>query len=107
MPDTPRTRAELTSMLADNTTQAITAQTLRDWLASVDLANEAEGKRHHLHIQGAASATWVINHNLNRYPNVTVISSTGDEVIGDLTYDSLNQVTIRFIGAFSGKATLS
>lgn len=107
MPDTPRTRAQLQAMLADNSTQNITAQTLRDWLASIDLADEAEVKRHYLHTQGAASATWIINHNLGRHPNVTVISSTGDEVVGDVHFNNLNTITVTFAGAFSGKATLS
>jgi hypothetical protein len=106
MPDTPRTRSQLVSLLADNTSQAITAQTLRDWLASIDLTAEADAKRSYLHVQGAASATWVINHNLNRYPNVSVMSSTDDVVIGDVHYDSLNQITITFAGAFSGKAVM-
>ena len=49
----------------------------------------------------------LIVHNLNKYPAVSIIDSAGDEVIGNIHYDSLNQVTITFIGAFKGKATLN
>lgn len=57
--------------------------------------------------QGIASDTWVILHNLEKYPNVSVVDSGGTVVIGDVNYDSNNQITITFNGSFSGKAILS
>lgn len=63
--------------------------------------------KNYLHTQTTASDTWVITHNLNKYPSITVIDSTGAEVIGEIQYDSLNQVTITFAGAFKGFATLN
>jgi hypothetical protein len=44
MSDTVRTRSYLQSALNDNTTGAITAQDLRDWLASSQLTTEAEAE---------------------------------------------------------------
>ena len=61
----------------------------------------------YVHEQSEASSEWVIVRNLNKYPAVSIIDSAGDEVIGNIHYDSLNQVTITFIGAFKGKATLN
>lgn len=58
-------------------------------------------------VQDQALSTWVIVHNLNKYPSVSVIDSAGTEVIGDIFYDNMNQVTITFKGAFKGKATLN
>lgn len=57
--------------------------------------------------QTVASDEWIIIHNLNKYPSVSIINSAGDEVIGDIHYDSFNQVTITFEGSFKGKATLN
>lgn len=57
--------------------------------------------------QTTPSATWVIVHNLGFYPNVTITDSAGDEVEGDVQYDSVNQVTLSFASAFSGVAHLS
>lgn len=57
--------------------------------------------------QTTASNTWVITHNLNKYPSATVLDSAGTEVVGDITYNSLNQITITFSGAFKGSATLN
>ena len=30
--------------------------------------------------QSIPAATWIVQHNLNRFPNVVVIDATGDEV---------------------------
>jgi len=63
--------------------------------------------KNYFHRQTIASDTWVIVHNLNKHPSVTVIDSAGNEVIGDVTYDDNNQVTLRFEGGFKGSATLN
>ena len=61
----------------------------------------------YLHRQTIASDTWVIVHNLNKFPAVSVIDSAGNEVIGDIIYDDENQVTLKFEGGFKGTATLN
>ena len=61
----------------------------------------------YVHNQSIPSATWVIPHNLLRYPSVDVVDSAGTQVVGDVQYDSNNQITINFVGAFSGKAYLN
>lgn len=60
-----------------------------------------------LHIQSTPSDTWEVTHNLNKYPAVTIIDSAGDEVKGKVKYISTSSLTITFVGAFSGKATLN
>ena len=57
--------------------------------------------------QLTSSDVWVITHNLNKYPSVTVLDSSGTEVVGDIHYDSENQCTLTFKGAFKGSATLN
>lgn len=57
--------------------------------------------------QSAASATWIIEHNLEKYPSVTVVTSAGTVVVGDVIYNNENIVTITFNGAFKGKAYLN
>ena len=59
------------------------------------------------HTQGTSSATWTINHNLDFYPNVTVIDSAGTIVEGEIAYPTRNQVVLTFSASFSGKAYLS
>lgn len=57
--------------------------------------------------QSSASATWTINHTLNKFPSVEVVDSANDIVIGNVTYNSTTQITITFTAAFSGKAYLN
>lgn len=63
--------------------------------------------KHFTYTQEAASATWVIQHNLNKFPSVTVIDSASNTVLGNVVYDNNNQLTITFSGAFSGVAYLN
>ena len=63
--------------------------------------------KNYLHVQDIASAEWNINHNLGKYPSVTVIDSAGSEVIGEIEYIDTNNVKIKFASGFSGKATLN
>lgn len=59
------------------------------------------------HYQGVSSNTWSIKHNLNFYPNVTVVDSAGTIVEGEITYTNPNSLTLHFQSAFSGNAYLS
>ena len=61
----------------------------------------------HVHTQAAPAKRWTVTHNLGRMPAITVIDVDGHEVIGDLAYDSVNQVTLLFSMAVSGVAYCS
>ena len=66
-----------------------------------------ENDKNYVHNQTTASNTWVIEHNLNKYPSVSIMNSANEEVVGEVTYDNTNQVTIKFAGEFKGSATLN
>lgn len=57
--------------------------------------------------QVTPSATWNINHNLNYYPNVTVVDSGGSDVVGSISYINTDNLVVTFSAAFGGKAYLS
>lgn len=59
---------------------------------------------HYRHSQGVPSDTWVIIHNLNKRPAITVTDSAGTVVQGSIQYDSLAQATATFSAPFSGYA---
>lgn len=61
----------------------------------------------YVHTQSVASTTWVIPHGLNKYPSITVQSTSKITVIGEHNYDSLNQLTLTFSHALAGKAYLN
>jgi hypothetical protein len=59
------------------------------------------------YVQSSASTTWTITHNLNTYPSVTVVDSSGSVVSGDVQYLSENSLRITFSAQFAGKAYLN
>ena len=74
--------------------------------------NALKGTPTYTHNQSAASATWTITHNLNKFPSVTVIDSGDSVVQGEILFNSANQLTLTFYAgggtsAFSGKAYLN
>lgn len=73
--------------------------------AGVDGADAFDLTYHH--IQGLPSATWIITHNMGKYPSVLVIDSAGNEVTGSIVFNSVNQITVTFSGGFSGDAYLN
>lgn len=60
-----------------------------------------------VYTQSIASDSWTITHNLGKYPAVNIIDSANSNIIGSVTYNSLNQITISFAGDTSGTATLN
>jgi hypothetical protein len=62
---------------------------------------------YYVHDQQVASATWVVNHNLGKFASVSIVDTANDEIIGEVRYNSLNQITITFASLVSGKAYIN
>lgn len=69
---------------------------VRDLYTKIDKYKEVK--------QQVPLAVWILQHNLGKYPSVTTVDSSGEEVIGSVRHDDVNQVTITFSAAFSGSA---
>ena len=59
-----------------------------------------------------AANTWVVTHNLNSYPSVTVVDTGGSIIRGEVVYNTINKLTITFFSNGSasdidGKAYLN
>lgn len=61
----------------------------------------------YIHEQAIASDTWIITHNLNKRPSVTVVDSSGNVFYPAVKYDSDNQCTATMNGATTGFAYLN
>ena len=59
------------------------------------------------HVQNSSSAIWTIAHNLNFYPNITTMDSSGSVVEGEIEHLNRNTLRVTFLAAFSGEAFLS
>jgi hypothetical protein len=61
----------------------------------------------YIHTQSTSAIIWNIEHNLGKFPSVTVVDSGDSVVEGEIDYVDNNNVTLTFSGAFSGKAYLN
>ena len=61
----------------------------------------------YVHEQGVASAVWTVQHNLNKYPSVTVVDSSENVIIPEVKYIDKNTVIITMTGASKGWAYLN
>lgn len=61
----------------------------------------------YIHEQGIASDSWKIEHNLNRFPSVTVVDTSGMEVNCAVTYTDKNNCILTMNAPFKGKAYLN
>tara|TARA_R110002051_G_scaffold6521_2_gene31484 strand:- start:2302 stop:3003 length:702 start_codon:yes stop_codon:yes gene_type:complete len=63
--------------------------------------------KHLVFTQGVAASSWAITHNLEKFPSVTVVDSSGNVVIGSITHTNNNSLTVSFSSSFSGKAYIN
>lgn len=61
----------------------------------------------YVYAQSTAAKSWDIEHNLNKYPAVTIVDSGNNVVVGEVTYLDKNNVRVNFNAAFSGNAYLN
>lgn len=61
----------------------------------------------YVYTQAVPSALWTINHNLGKYPAVTVVNINNVVLYGNTTYIDENNLQIDFSAGFSGKAYIN
>ena len=57
--------------------------------------------------QPTPSVQWTIQHNLNKFPSVSVVNNNNILMYGNTTYVDTNNLIITFTAGFSGKAYLN
>lgn len=72
-----------------------------------DAIEEVREKSRYVHTQSSASTVWHITHNMRFFPNVTIVDSGDNYVVGDVEYIDWNSLDLTFTHSFAGKAYLS
>nr|DAO21873.1 MAG TPA: hypothetical protein [Caudoviricetes sp.] len=88
------TSADIYIIQPDNTLRYIGSET-------------GESDKSFVFTQSVAAAKWEIQHNLDKYPSVSIVDSAGTEVVGDVQYIDKNNIVILFTAPFSGKAYMN
>ena len=81
-----------------------------DWIGRYITENDLPtiiNDKNYVHNQIVASNSWEIQHNLDKYPSVSIVDSGNNLVIGEIKYIDSNNIIITFTSVFSGKAYLN
>lgn len=68
---------------------------------------DLEPAQEYIYEQAEPSNEWVIEHNLNTHPSITVVDDSGNVVDGDWNYRDSNTIVLNFTAPFSGVAYLN
>ena len=60
-----------------------------------------------VHDQLSPQTVWIVTHNLQKNPSVTVVDSGDSTVVGEVQYLDLNTLQLTFSAPFSGKAYIN
>lgn len=74
------------------------------FISLLSYASNTPGDKNKVISIDVASSVWILEHNLNKYPAVSIVNSANVTVYGDIVYDTLNKVTVTFNAAHTGKA---
>lgn len=89
----------------DRSTRIATTEYVRDVLDQELVLAGADAR--YVHNQGVPSDEWLIAHNLNKFPSVTVIDSDGNNIVGMVEYINANNIRLEFSAGFKGEAYLN
>lgn len=91
----------------NSTTSIDVIDVSRNITAEIISSAFAVSDKNFVHTQSDLSTSWVISHDLGKYPAVEIVDTAHDMIIGSVSFDSVNQITINFTQATSGKAFLN
>lgn len=73
------------------------------WPGTSLASGAVSGDKNYIHSQVALASTWTVAHNLGKYPSIEVVDTGDNVIIPNIHYDSINQLTLTFAAATSGK----
>lgn len=76
-------------------------------LSVIDFDVVDNSDKNYIHNQTVASSQWNVQHNLNKYPSVSVMLPSGHIGMADVTHINENNLTITFAGDETGKAIIN
>jgi len=92
---------KLLQLIADGITPDMVEQSIQDYISEHGVVPGFTYQR----LNDPAS-NWIIDHNLNKYPQITLLDDEGNMIEADVFYNNVNQVTVVFAEPISGKAVL-
>lgn len=82
-------------------------KTNNQWTVRAFVLDSAINNDNFVFVQSSPSNQWVINHTLNKTPQIIIYDENNQVIIGDISIINNNQVIINFTVPITGKAILS
>lgn len=102
------TNARITGAIYDSNNSPGTAgQILSSKVAETEWIDIPSSDKTYIYVQATPSTTWNINHNLGKFPSVSVVNINNVLLYGQVTYIDADNITIEFSAGFSGKAYMN
>ena len=80
----------------------------REYFISLMNYDAAQGDLNKLVVLPGNALVYVVDHDLNKYPSVSVIETgTNNQIYGDVQYNTVNQCTLTFTSLVTGTATFN
>jgi hypothetical protein len=70
-------------------------------------ASDDYADKNYVFVQSVPSTSWVVTHNLNKFPSVSVVDTAGTQVFTMAEYIDTNTLILTFSAAFAGKAYIN
>ena len=72
-----------------------------------DVVYDLPKDKNFLYEQETPASVWTIQHNLGKYPSVTLLDTGGVVMLGDIKHIDMSTVEITFVTEITGKALLN
>jgi hypothetical protein len=90
-----------------NDSQGTAGQILSSTGVGTEWISATQADKTYIYVQSIPSVLWNINHNLDKFPSVSVVNINNVLLYGEVTYIDSNNLTIAFSAGFSGKAYMN
>lgn len=71
------------------------------------ISDNTAGDKTFTFAQSTPASTWIIDHNLNKKPSVSVVDTGGNLCYGEVVHNSNNRLTVTFSASFAGEAYIN
>jgi len=62
------------------------------------------GDKHYIHVQSDGAIEWVVTHNLDKIPAISIVNESGIEIFGQITHIDKMVSKIKFSEMMRGRA---
>lgn len=76
-------------------------------LSLLDCGQDYTLDKHYTHTQREKSTEWIVKHNLEKLPSVSIVDEENKMIAGDVRYGGENELIIYFEEPVAGKAFMN